>query len=74
MVCVTCWLESSEVAILSENGASGGAHIGQQGEGCDSTAGLVRVVEGGKVEIAENVAVVDDKVVVALVEVLHKAS
>lgn len=74
VVYVTCGLEGNEVAILSENGASVGAHVGQQSEGGDSVAVLVRVVEGSKVEIAEDVAVVDDKVVVVLVEVLHKAS
>lgn len=74
VVYVTCWLEGNEVAILGENGASVGAHVGQQGEGCDSTAGLVCVVDGREVEIAENVAVVDEQIVVALVEVMHKAS
>ena len=74
VVYVVCWLQGDEIAILSENGASVGAHVRQQGEGRDSVAGLVRVVEGSEVEVAEDVAVVDDKVAVALVEVMHKTS
>ncbi len=52
--------------------ASMGPGVGQQGKGGDGLAVEVCLVEGGKIYIAEDVAVVDDEVVVMTVEVAHE--
>ena len=54
--------------------ASVGQGVGQQCDGGNSLALAVCLVEGGKIYIADDVAIVDDEIGVQLVEVAHKTS